>query len=154
MWITADAYKPLKMLPRNCRFNTYHSFPSPALVYGCDIMSPYMDFMNLNLYCCSTCWCIFGYLFLIYIFVLTNNSQEYWILSDGFPRASGLGQKDRVSLHPPREWRFPQPMDTLWFSVHSLKQNTSPREADTFSHVSRDKWKAVQVFTSFSPRYF
>lgn len=156
MWFTADAYKPSTMHPRNCRFNAYLSFPSPALVYCCDITCTFMDFMNLNVYICSTCRLIVGYF--EDIFVLTNYSQEYWLLPDYSPCAEVWEKRHyrRTKYHPtvPGNGGFPQPNGSLCLPACSLKQNTSPRNADTFCHVSRDEWKAVQLFISFSPWCF
>jgi len=42
-------------VPKELQVQCIPDFPQSCLVYDCDIMSLFMDFMNLNLYICSTC---------------------------------------------------------------------------------------------------
>lgn len=66
-------------------------------------------------------------------------------------RRKDTAERTMVSSDPPREQRL-LPDHEYPLSAHSLKQNT--READTFCPVSRYERKAVQLFISFSSRYF
>lgn len=78
MWSTADPTQLYQCTPAGA-FNPYHSILHPPSVFGCDIKYPFVDFMNLNLYICSTCWLIFGYF--LNVFGLTN-SEESWLLNE------------------------------------------------------------------------
>lgn len=75
--VHSRSYTALSMHPS--RFNPYLSIAHPPSVFGCEVMCPFMDFMDLNFYIYSTCWLIFGCL--LNVFVLTN-SQESWLLNE------------------------------------------------------------------------